>query len=339
MTLHSNKRKKNNLFPKKKPMTTVQDKKFFFFHIFLVWPNMANWMSFEELRMVEASRQDKGNLLALASTPIHVPQSHEYHIENQLKPRPETYHVDMFCGPVPNELVCPCCLEVPAKSVLNLEVCGHVVCTPCLKKWRNQHASCPVCRAAVVKLPQQMAPNPFVSRMIENLVVHCPNSPACDWTGALGTASHNLREHERKCRDQPTACEYCSASILLHDLVSHYNDVCPERTVECSACGQRTTFREFAQHSGGDGVCKGCETCPNGCKQVYPQRLREQHANRDCPKHTIICMLCLVPHSMLASEFDLAHAQQALAQPRDAASQADLLRRLIKLSPSSSIQT
>ncbi|CAH8288412.1 unnamed protein product, partial [Schistosoma turkestanicum] len=71
--------------------------------------------------------------------------------------------------------------------------CGHTFCSPCLKNHLAVQALCPVDKQIINYLQCQQASN-IVKRLLDKLLVACPNSPNCDCIVYRSNLEEHLRE-------------------------------------------------------------------------------------------------------------------------------------------------
>ncbi|CAH8519964.1 unnamed protein product [Heterobilharzia americana] len=100
---------------------------------------------------------------------------------------PHSYN---YTQTVDDDLCCTLCRQ-PLVDPLDTK-CGHTFCSPCLKNHLAVQALCPVDRQIINYLECQQASN-IVKRLLDKLLVACPNSPPCD--SIMYRA--NLEEHLR----------------------------------------------------------------------------------------------------------------------------------------------
>ncbi|KAL5108737.1 Ligand of Numb protein X 2 [Taenia crassiceps] len=142
---------------------------------------------------------------------------------------PHAAHVYDYSETVDADLLCRICRQ-PLVDPIDTK-CGHTFCTPCLKSHLVVQALCPEDKQIINYLECQQSSN-LVKRLLDKLLVICPNSEHCDevlsrcdleshlayWcrgtvvpcsnakTGCQFRAARALQtEHRRECRFQPRA--------------------------------------------------------------------------------------------------------------------------------------
>ncbi|KAH9284188.1 Ligand of Numb protein X 2 [Echinococcus granulosus] len=140
---------------------------------------------------------------------------------------PHAAHVYDYSETVDADLLCRICRQ-PLVDPIDTK-CGHTFCTPCLKSHLVVQALCPEDKQIINYLECQQSSN-LVKRLLDKLLVICPNSEHCDevlsrcdleshlayWcrgtvvpcsnakTGCQFRAARALQtEHRRECRFQP----------------------------------------------------------------------------------------------------------------------------------------
>ncbi|CAH8840858.1 unnamed protein product [Trichobilharzia szidati] len=103
---------------------------------------------------------------------------------------PTSPHIYNYTQTVDADLCCTLCCQ-PLIDPLDTK-CGHTFCSPCLKNHLAVQALCPVDRQIINYLECQQASN-IVKRLLDKLLVACPNSPTCDSI----VYRSNLEEHLR----------------------------------------------------------------------------------------------------------------------------------------------
>ena len=72
------------------------------------------------------------------------------------------------------ELKCPLCLDF-FKSPVRITPCGHSYCQNCLKIMTTVPWPCPECRTEQQQLPEQLARNFFLEKIVENFIASRKN--------------------------------------------------------------------------------------------------------------------------------------------------------------------
>ncbi|KAK4469469.1 hypothetical protein MN116_007019 [Schistosoma mekongi] len=104
---------------------------------------------------------------------------------------PTSPHMYNYTQTVDADLCCTLCRQ-PLVDPLDTK-CGHTFCSPCLKNHLAVQALCPVDRQIINYLECQQASN-IVKRLLDKLLVACPNSPACDSIIYRSNLEEHLRE-------------------------------------------------------------------------------------------------------------------------------------------------
>ncbi|XP_038052904.1 ligand of Numb protein X 2-like [Patiria miniata] len=113
---------------------------------------------------------------------------------------PHANHLYDYCESVDEELTCNICLQ-PLVSPTDT-ICGHTFCVRCIRSTVRIHKMCPVDRKPLTS--QDCRPSSFiVKRMLDRLLVVCPNT------------------------------SYCSATMPRCDLEPHLTSRCPGNAAHC----------------------------------------------------------------------------------------------------------
>ncbi|CAI2726900.1 unnamed protein product [Schistosoma spindalis] len=100
-------------------------------------------------------------------------------------------HIYNYTQTVDADLCCTLCRQ-PLVDPLDTK-CGHTFCSPCLKNHLAVQALCPVDKQIINYLQCQQASN-IVKRLLDKLLVACPNSPTCDSIVYRSNLEEHLRE-------------------------------------------------------------------------------------------------------------------------------------------------
>ncbi|KAH9585437.1 Ligand of Numb protein X 2 [Schistosoma haematobium] len=100
-------------------------------------------------------------------------------------------HIYNYTQTVDADLCCTLC-QKPLVDPLDTK-CGHTFCSPCLKNHLAVQALCPVDKQIINYLQCQQASN-IVKRLLDKLLVACPNSPTCDSIVYRSNLEEHLRE-------------------------------------------------------------------------------------------------------------------------------------------------
>jgi hypothetical protein len=115
--------------------------------------------------------------------------------------------------------------------------CNHVHCRRCLEK--TVRRECPQCRIPVSDA-QLTQINGYVQHEIQQLHVRCPRAEyGCEWTGALGSQHHHLRDHHLHCEYHQVICKDCDLPVLRKNAYSHSQE-CVLLPVACQDCQLKT---------------------------------------------------------------------------------------------------
>ncbi|TGZ62103.1 hypothetical protein CRM22_007621 [Opisthorchis felineus] len=115
------------------------------------------------------------------------------------------------------DLCCTLCYQ-PLIDPLDTK-CGHTFCTPCLKNHLAVQALCPVDRQIINYLECQQA-SKIVKRLLDKLLVACPNSQFCTVILERSGLEEHLREH---CPGSPVSSDNagCCRSFDNSSLTRH----------------------------------------------------------------------------------------------------------------------
>ncbi|KAF7257790.1 hypothetical protein EG68_04757 [Paragonimus skrjabini miyazakii] len=104
---------------------------------------------------------------------------------------PNTAHRYNYTQAVDSDLCCMLCHQ-PLVEPLDTK-CGHTFCTPCLKNHLAVQALCPVDRQIINYLECQQA-SKIVKRLLDKLLVTCPNSKVCSKVIYRSNVEEHLRD-------------------------------------------------------------------------------------------------------------------------------------------------
>ncbi|KAF6778972.1 hypothetical protein AHF37_01665 [Paragonimus kellicotti] len=104
---------------------------------------------------------------------------------------PNTAHRYNYTQAVDSDLCCMLCHQ-PLVEPLDTK-CGHTFCTPCLKNHLAVQALCPVDRQIINYLECQQA-SKIVKRLLDKLLVACPNSKVCNKVVYRSNVEEHLRD-------------------------------------------------------------------------------------------------------------------------------------------------
>ncbi|KAF5405036.1 E3 ubiquitin-protein ligase LNX [Paragonimus heterotremus] len=104
---------------------------------------------------------------------------------------PNTSHRYNYTQAVDSDLCCMLCHQ-PLVEPLDTK-CGHTFCTPCLKNHLAVQALCPVDRQIINYLECQQA-SKIVKRLLDKLLVACPNSKVCSKVVYRSNVEEHLRD-------------------------------------------------------------------------------------------------------------------------------------------------
>ncbi|CAL8109234.1 unnamed protein product [Calicophoron daubneyi] len=137
---------------------------------------------------------------------------------------PSSAHRYNYTQAVDADLCCTLCHQ-PLVDPLDTK-CGHTYCTPCLKSHLAVQALCPVDRQIINYLECQQASN-IVKRLLDKLLVSCPNSQYCD----IVVFRSNLEEHLKDwCPGTVVSCENAVRGCTFEGpraLYRHHRWKCP----------------------------------------------------------------------------------------------------------------
>uniref|UniRef100_A0A5K3FS69 Ligand of Numb protein X 2 n=1 Tax=Mesocestoides corti TaxID=53468 RepID=A0A5K3FS69_MESCO len=131
---------------------------------------------------------------------------------------PHAAHVYDYSESVDADLLCRICRQ-PLVDPLDTK-CGHTFCTPCLKSHLVVQALCPEDKQIINYLECQQSSN-LVKRLLDKLLVICPNSEHCDEVLSRCDLESHLTYWCRgtvvPCSNAKTGCQFRAARVLQPD--------------------------------------------------------------------------------------------------------------------------
>ncbi|GAB6030369.1 ligand of numb-protein X 2 [Chamberlinius hualienensis] len=147
-------------------------------------------------------------------------------------------HLYNYIGDVDEDLTCHICLQ-PLVRPLDTH-CGHTFCQPCLNSHLRIHSFCPIDRGTLSLMDCRPA-SLMVQRLLDKLMVECPNQSVC------------------------------SQKIARSDLEAHLTSRCPGSVTMCPMFNYGCSFRAHRSQ-----ISSHTETCPyrNQAENLQPKHSR-----------------------------------------------------------------
>ena len=199
----------------------------------------------------------------------------------------------LVCGPGvepqnhPIYSVCLCCLcnDMP----MNPTLCGgpnegHIICGTCRPNLRLD--KCPMCRSEVPSLLSRPAFPPTLKRIVNNMIVKCPQ---CPWHGNWGWEGKEFTEHlEKRCPERIIVCKIagCSAFFVASTVAEHER-TCPYQPTECLLCHQTMPGVHLPTHECPEAMLP----CPHTTAHKIARKELATHIET-CEYVTDVCSLC-----------------------------------------------
>lgn len=228
------------------------------------------------------------------------------------------YVVDLraleYISEVDPNLVCPIC-QCPFQNPVQLE-CDHSFCKDCLRQSFNINAErqrsrpCPTCRRPHSVVVERQAPR-YVQRMLDELMVKCPNDEAGCKTqlkrGEVRDHIHHYCDHQKTpcpdddcshdvlrkdrnkgCLHHMVQCENCFDEIMASDMDIHLEQTCPKNIADCPHCRDVVSKKDLAHHINNicDEAPSVCSGSQYGCTRSGKRSEVMSHANH-CPIATM----------------------------------------------------
>uniref|UniRef100_A0A8D0U7D6 TNF receptor-associated factor n=1 Tax=Sus scrofa TaxID=9823 RepID=A0A8D0U7D6_PIG len=172
--------------------------------------------------------------------------------------------------------------------------CGHRFCQDCILSLRELNAVplCPVDKEVIKS--QEVFKDNCCKREVLNLYVFCKNAPGCTAKIILG----RYQDHLQQCLFQAVQCcnERCREPVLRKDLKEHASTYCQFREEKCLYCKKDVVVINLQTHE--ENLCPEYPvSCPNKCLRMIPRTEVDEHlavcpeAEQDCPFKHYGCMV------------------------------------------------
>ncbi|KAJ4455329.1 putative TNF receptor-associated factor 3 [Paratrimastix pyriformis] len=229
-------------------------------------------------------------------------------------------------------MLCPICHCVMRQAVTLMCRGSHKACETCCQQWMERKPTCPCCQQELAK--PHFNRDPLFNSFIQQLPVHCPKRPSCEWQGKLedltrhqtqecgqrevgcthGGCTHRcpacaLPGHLEGCQWKPVPCEKCAKVMPRKDIQGHLGTVCPAVEVPCPDCHQ------LFQRSTLDAHRAQCPEAPlpcpvQGCDAKVARCRLEEHIATAAPQH-VTCLSRALQRTQAAMD-ECRAAQQRL---------------------------
>ena len=207
----------------------------------------------------------------------------------------------VFVAAPPGEIEteCPICLLV-LRDPSQVECCGRVFCTSCLRRaMRQGNGCCPMCNAS--------RPAVFVDQNLRRILagyrVYCVYSDVggceeggeggCEWMGELGGLSRHLNATPTPsdlgsgCVFVSVECNLCGERLKRANLSDHVANFCPKRTFSCPHCQFVGQYDDITDNH--LGVCPHYPCpCPH-CESTFQRRDLNIHLDNECVLAPVQC--------------------------------------------------
>ena len=180
-----------------------------------------------------------------------------------------------------NTLVnCPICLDM-IEDALETPCCHNIFCEKCIIRTDT----CPICTSKYDLY--QLTPNIPMRRLINEIVIQCPNE-GCE----VQCTKANLQKHNETCLFEEVSCPngQCAKKLLRKDLEEHVEGECEHRIIDCILnCGTRIKLNALYDHI--HRICpKALIPCKNNCGEVVERGGLIYHVNSKCKNEVIACL-------------------------------------------------
>lgn len=183
-------------------------------------------------------------------------------------------HLYNYVGDVDEDLTCHICLQ-PLVRPLDTH-CGHTFCQPCLNSHLRMHSFCPIDRGSLALMDCRPA-SLMVQRLLDKLMVECPNQSVC------------------------------SLKVARSDLEAHLTSRCPGSVTQCPMSNNGCSFRAHRSQ-----ISSHTETCPyrNQAENLQPKHSRSASSSGRVESMEFLDSIgaCSPPPSSLTSSPSSANA-------------------------------
>ncbi|XP_065913857.1 TNF receptor-associated factor 2-like [Dysidea avara] len=183
-------------------------------------------------------------------------------------------------------MMCVICHRPSREPFLSV-CCGHTFCNSCLCGLKQKTDSCPMCRSEEFVT----IPNKQVDRLVRGLRVFCTNKEkGCEWQGEVNDIVSHI-EDGNGCHFQEVKCPFeCGKCLQRQNLISHVQDECVRRKVECQYC-HITEEYQFVSGEHKELCPKFPLPCPNNCNAgTIPRESIDEH-RKICLFEEVTCIL------------------------------------------------
>ena len=154
--------------------------------------------------------------------------------------------------------------------------CSHSFCSLCINKWRDEHATCPVCRGSIAPL----LPSFDLKKQLEEIQMACPNE-GCIEKGNRATMEKHLKFDG--CLSEQGECSICEVRLTRGKFQQEHVRKCFRYLCPNSPDCQWVGTNPFSDH------VKKCPLQPlpclnaeHGCQWVGPDKEKRAHINYQC---------------------------------------------------------
>ncbi|KAK3320637.1 hypothetical protein B0T19DRAFT_244495 [Cercophora scortea] len=208
-------------------------------------------------------------------------------------------------GPYDETLQCPIC-RTPFYLPLTTRTCGHTFCAGCLRRALELRPVCPIDRQPIDK-DHDIYQTRVINDQLDRLRVKCPNK-GCDHVCTRDRlpahysrqcpfsmvpcpdreCSHRIirmnADPDKACLHRETSCQYCSATVMIADLDSHYDNHCAGHTTKCTQCDSVVVRHRMEGHIAAE--CPEtevhCRWHPYGCNVFGRRATMQGHQRAGC---------------------------------------------------------
>ncbi len=180
-----------------------------------------------------------------------------------------------------------------------IKCCDNIMCKICIEPWLLKNNSCPICRH---KCPVLEAPNKFIMRLFDNVIVECPNKDnGCKDKIVYG----NLSAHINLCifKNKINSCDKCKDEVIklmkkidnLETQIAHLNNTlefnkkCSLETEINSSILEKIKFSLNIHNHFLFPINRSNFSCNGGCEKTFKENKKVFYCSEcDCD----ICEIC-----------------------------------------------
>ena len=220
------------------------------------------------------------------------------------------------------QIDCPVCKDI-MKIPYQVDCCGKVFCQKCIERAQKERPYCPMCNNKNYEVHQDKA----LQKALENVMVHCPCTTDCDWTGKVKHLDDHFNQSPTQqrqlegCQFVKIQCLYCLEKFIRSSIDVHQSTQCPMRPFSCQYCRNYTSnYKDIEVNHWPE--CKDfLIKCEMKCGEMVPRKDYVNHIEKQCMEVEENCTYCnsvVQRKNMLSHVIDMHVSQDLQKQVRHA---------------------